>query len=448
MNSHRCFPMRRALVCLLLLGTGFLPRLMNDQRTFARTGSRLRGTGRHSRNSRLARPTQSEPSLVDGGVISFSSPSYSVNELAWGIIILINRSGDLSQAVTVDYATSDLTADSRKNYAPAHGTARFDAGSSGAALQLLVNPDKYADGGEKFQVTLSNPTNGAVLGSPSVATVQIDDTPLPNQVDSPDHFVRQHYNDFLNRLAGNDLAGLQFWTNQITDCQAIAPACNVEERRINVSASFFLSIEFQQTGYLVERFYKVAYGDRTSVSAFNGTHPVFVPIVRFEEFLPDTQEIGRGFAVGIGPWQTTLENNKAAFATAFVQRPRFVASFPLNMTADQFVDKLNQNGGSPLSKMERDQLVVDLSNNLKTRAQVVRVIAENATLANAEFSRAFVLTEYFGYLRRNPDDAPDGDYTGYDFWLTKLSQFNGNYINAEMVKAFISSVEYRQRFGP
>jgi hypothetical protein len=56
--------------------------------------------------------------------------------------------------------------------------------------------------------------------------------------------------------------------------------------------------------------------------------------------------------------------------------------------------------------------------------------------------------DYFGYLRRNPNDAPDSDYTGYDFWLTKLNQFNGNYINAEMVKAFLSSIEYRQRFGP
>ena len=55
--------------------------------------------------------------------------------------------------------------------------------------------------------------------------------------------------------------------------------------------------------------------------------------------------------------------------------------------------------------------------------------------------------QYFGYLRRNPNDAPDSDYTGYDFWLTKLIQFNGNFINAEMVKAFLTSTEYRRRFG-
>jgi hypothetical protein len=54
--------------------------------------------------------------------------------------------------------------------------------------------------------------------------------------------------------------------------------------------------------------------------------------------------------------------------------------------------------------------------------------------------------QFFGYLRRNPDDPQDTDYTGYDFWLTKLNEFSGNFRNAEMVKAFINSTEYRQRF--
>ena len=56
--------------------------------------------------------------------------------------------------------------------------------------------------------------------------------------------------------------------------------------------------------------------------------------------------------------------------------------------------------------------------------------------------------QYFGYLRRNPDDPPDADFSGYNFWLAKLNQFNGNYINAQMVQAFLSAIEYRQRFGP
>jgi hypothetical protein len=53
-----------------------------------------------------------------------------------------------------------------------------------------------------------------------------------------------------------------------------------------------------------------------------------------------------------------------------------------------------------------------------------------------------------GYLRRNPHDAPDGNFNGYNFWLNKLNAFDGDFVQAEMVKAFLSSSEYRQRFGP
>ena len=77
----------------------------------------------------------------------------------------------------------------------------------------------------------------------------------------------------------------------------------------------------------------------------------------------------------------------------------------------------------------------------------MRAVAEHPNLAMAEFNRAFVLMQFFGYLRRNPNDPQDTDHTGYDFWLTKLNQFNGNFQNAEMVKAFITSSEYRRRFG-
>lgn len=123
--------------------------------------------------------------------------------------------------------------------------------------------------------------------------------------------------------------------------------------------------------------------------------------------------------------------------------------------ANAVVDKLNQNAGNVLSASERTTVINLFGNaadttNVNARAQALRQVAEDVDLYNAEFNRAFVLTEYIGYLRRNPNDAPEptSDYTGYDFWLAKLNQFNGDYVGAEMVKAFISSGEYRQRFGP
>jgi hypothetical protein len=148
-----------------------------------------------------------------------------------------------------------------------------------------------------------------------------------------------------------------------------------------------------------------------------------------------------------------LESNKQAFFAEFVQRARFVTALPTSTTPAQFVDTLNQNAGNVLSPSERTAAISlfgsagDTSNNT-ARVQALRQVAEDQDLETAEFNRAFVLMEYLGYLRRNPNDPQDTDHTGYDFWLTKLNQFNGNYINAEMVKAFIISIEYRQRFGP
>src|SRR6185369_10624833 len=142
-----------------------------------------------------------------------------------------------------------------------------------------------------------------------------------------------------------DLDGLNFWTNEITSCGANAQC--VEVKRINVSAAFFLSIEFQETGYLAYRTYKSAFGNLSGLP---------VPVV-FNDFVRDTQQLGQDVQVNVGNWQAQLEANKQAYMLAFVQRADFVAAFPNTMTAQQFVDKLNGNAGSVLSPSETANLV-------------------------------------------------------------------------------------------
>jgi hypothetical protein len=256
-------------------------------------------------------------------------------------------------------------------------------------------------------------------------------------------FVRQQYLDFLNREP--DTSGFGFWQGNITECGSDEPCKEV--KRINVSAAFFLSIEFQNTGYLVERTYKTAYGDATSPGVA-GT----VPVIRLNEFLPDTQRIGRGVIVGAAGWEQALEANKQAYMLEFVLRPRFLAAFPLTLTPAQFVDKLVQNAGITLTAADRDALIAQFNTTgdvSAVRAAVLRAVAENQQLQDNEKRRAFVLMEYYGYLRRNPDDAPEPtlNFAGWKFWLDKLNQFNGDPVAAEMVKAFLSSDEYIQRFG-
>jgi hypothetical protein len=386
--------------------------------------------------------------------VRFSASAYTVNERDGAAVITVTRTGDLSHPASVQYSTSDGTASERSDYTAALGTLNFAAGESSKSFTVFVTDDALAEGAETLTLGLGNPT-GASLGSPSTATLTItnDDSAstTTNPADVPQFYVRQHYRDFLNR--DPDPSGLQFWTNNITSCGADANCVAV--KRVDTSAAFFLSIEFQQTGYLVERIYKASFGDSTGNSTLGGAHTLSVPIVRLREFLRDTQEVGSTptqVVVGQGDWQQQLEANKQAFALDFVGRQRFAAAFPTTMTPAQFVDALFQNAGVTPSATDRNNAIGEFAGasdtaNTSARAKALRDVAENASFSSAEFDRAFVLMQYFGYLRRNPDDLPDRDFSGYDFWLQKLNQFNGDYVQAEMVKAFISSTEYRQRFG-
>ena len=392
---------------------------------------------------------------AQGGIISFSQGNYSVSESGGSITITVNRSGDTTRAATVDYTTPDDSsalvvlpcstasgvAQPRCDFTTALGTLPFAPGETAKTFIVLISQDNFVEGPETLSLTLSNLTGGAVFGSFPTATLTINDDltePATNPIDDSANFVRQHYHDFLNREA--DAAGLQFWTDNINNCTP-KPLCT-DLQRINTSAAFFLSVEFQQTGYYVYRTYKAGFGD---------INPPTVPVpVRYRDLVRDTAEVDRGVVVGVGNWQAQLDANKQAFALAFVQRPDFLTRYPNSTTAIAFVNALDTNAGTVLTSAERAALIAELTPNPADpalRADVLMKIAENQLLQQHEFNRAFVLMQYVGYLRRNPDAAPDLDFTGFNFWLNKLNQFNGNYVAAEMVKAFITSSEYRKRFG-
>ena len=270
-----------------------------------------------------------------------------------------------------------------------------------------------------------------------------------NPIDASDFFVTKHYEDFLGRSP--DSGGLSFWVNNIESC-AFSVQCR-EVKRIDTSAAFFLSIESQETGFLVYRAYQVSLGN-----AFDPTIPTPgsppgypVPIIRRAEYVADTPLISQGVQVGIGNWEQQLEANKQAFMITFVGRSRFTTAYPSTMTADEFVTKLDQNAGGVLSASEKALLVSLLGTtpaDTAKRAQVLRAVAEDADTKARETNRAFVLMQYFGYLQRDPNVTPDTNYAGYKFWLDKLNSFNGDFRAAEMVKSFLVSGEYRGRFGP
>jgi aldose sugar dehydrogenase len=491
--------------------------------------------------------------------VQFSAANYRVSESSGRATVTVTRLGDISAAATVNYTTSDTAgaapcntingqASARCDYATTIGRLSFAPGETFKTINVAVTDDHYAEGDENFSVALISAT-GAALGSPNLATVTITDNEStggpPNPIDSSDFFIYQHYVDFLNRYP--DPSGFAFWTSTITSCGADA-ACT-EVKRINASAAFFLSIEFNQTGFLAYLTNRVAFGNMTAPNA-----PV--PLT-YNQFINDAQALQKNYVFGAPGADAQLEANKQAYFDEFVTRPAFVAKYgglsnlnyvdtllatggvnsttaelyitkltgaqvvpPTNSTASglmifrqaldghsaamslslndlsspetaahihspavatatapaivtlpngQFTSfqmpltpaQANDLGGGlfyvdvhtnnfpngeirgqfPQNLFVRDMILNALNAGTITRAQALRLIAESEGLRQKEFNRAFVLMEYFGYLRRDPDAA------GYDFWLTKLNNFNGDFVKAEMVKAFLSSLEYRQRFG-
>jgi hypothetical protein len=241
-----------------------------------------------------------------------------------------------------------------------------------------------------------------------------------NVIDSPDYFVRQHYVDFLGREP--DEGGFNFWSNQISSCGTDG-AC-VEAKRISVSAAYFLSIEFQETGGLVDGLYRASFDRRP----------------QFAEFMPDTAAVAQNVIVGKADWAQQLNSNKEAFLDAFVQRPAFQNIYS-GMNNGQYVDTLLAHTRIIWTQAERNELVNGLAASNLTRADVLGQVAVDDRFVAAKRNAMFVMMEYFGYLRRDPDED------GYQFWLNKLNQFGGDFGKAEMVKSFIVSGEYRRRFG-
>jgi hypothetical protein len=380
-------------------------------------------------------------------VVQFSASTYNVTEGLTFRTITVTRTGDISGPATVDFATANVSASQRTDYTTAVGTLRFGANESSKSFDVLISEDIKLEGTETFTVTLSNGTGQALLGTPSTASVVITDDAIesgPNPIDFTNIFVGQHYHDFLARQS--DSSGQLFWENQILVCGTNS-AC-IDDRRTNVSAAFFLSIEFQQTGYFVIRAHKGAFGSARSVP-------------RYLQFLRDQRRVGEGLVVGSVGWEALLAANRSAYLQEFVSRPEFVSAFPQGLNVFTYVDTLFANEGViPTASERQAALNAYGSGNTFGRAAALNSVIESDTVFDRQYNPAFVLMQYFGYLRRDPDDTPDNNFNGYDFWLTKMNQFSvpGENVRdddvalnrvkrADMVESFLVSVEYRARFG-
>ncbi|HEX8141546.1 MAG TPA: DUF4394 domain-containing protein [Pyrinomonadaceae bacterium] len=350
--------------------------------------------------------------VATSGSFQFSSATANVSEGAGSIQITVNRSGDITGAASVDFASTDASAEQRSDYNIAVGTLTFAPGEASKSFSIFITDDGFTEGNESFGLSLSNPRGGFNTSGIRTSTVTItDNDAVPsatNPIDNTSFFVRQHYIDFLNREP--DPAGFAAWVHRIDFCgqPGEPPPCD----RVEVSSAFYRSPEFYDRGYLVYRLYETALGRQ----------PQYV------EFMSDLRRV-TGF---LTPAQ--LESNKLNLIADFMDRQEFRTKYDgLNNT--QYVNTLESTAGVTLPN--KAALIASLNSNQKTRAEVLREIAEGPEVSVKFFNKAFVVMEYFGYLRRNPDAL-------FINWITTLNT-TGDY--RMLVNGFVNSPEYRSRFG-
>ncbi|MEP6920515.1 MAG: DUF4214 domain-containing protein [bacterium] len=279
---------------------------------------------------------------------------------------------------------------------------RDGAEGNGGTPRIDAFPDQNQDGfptdGQIFAV--ADHTSGLALSGLSFGV------PLPNPIDRTDFFVRQHYLDFLSREP--DPSGYAGWQAIINDCASGNTTCD----RVHVSAAFFQSPEFGERGYFVYRFYSVSFGRKPD----------------YTEFIPDLARVS-GFLNS-----AQLEAAKLAFVNDFMTRAAFAARYN-SLSNSQYVDLLLQTAG--INPAARQSWIAALDAHTITRQQVLRGIVESAEVNQRFYNQAFVVMQYFGYLRRDPDAL-------YLDWIRVLDSTGDA---RGMVNGFVNSLEYRNRFA-
>ena len=379
--------------------------------------------------------------IAPAGTFQFNVTTATVAEGAGKVTLTVTRTGDTTGTASVECDTADGTATQKGDYTIARTRLTFGPGESSKSCDIFIVGDSLQEANETFTVSLFNPTANFTPGTSNTVTVTINDNDSVtgiNPVDNSAFFVRQQYLDFLGREP--DPTGLAFWTNNIESC-GTNQGCR-DAKRVDTSAAFFLSIEFQETGFYVLRLQAAGFNKQSDDASSR---------VSYTNFMRDARQVGEGVIIGQPGAMAQLDQNKTAYALQIVSSQTFSQNNSTSIAAD-YVDALFTRAlrfnGSPTAQERQNAIDAFGIGDLTGRAAALRVVADSNSVRQKQFNSAFVLMEYLGYLRRNPTDAPDTDNSGYSFWLGKLNDFDGDFRRADMVKAFVSAAEYRQRFGP
>jgi hypothetical protein len=342
--------------------------------------------------------------------VQFGATNYSVAEDGRSLAITVTRTGDISRDSKVDYRSSDVSAQERSDYTTAAGRLFFAPNEASKTINVLITDDGFSEADETFNLILFDASNSTEVGVPGTTTVTIKDndaTSASNPIDTTRAFIIQHYMDFLNREP--EPSGLRAWQDILNKCEPGDDRCD----RVQVSSGFFRSPEFQDRGSFLYRFYSVSFGR----------------IPHYAEFEKDMSRTS-GFQT-----EAEKEANKALFADDFITRQDFKDRYDQFTSPTDYVNALLNTAG--VTSPNKDAYIAALENGQMTRAQVLRSITESAEVRGKFYNEAFVVMQYFGYLRRDPDSL-------YREWI-RIMDDKGDY--RPMINGFMNSAEYRQRFG-
>lgn len=115
------------------------------------------------------------------GQFQFSATNYNVAENLGPVLVTVNRINGSTGTATVSYATSPGTALAGTDYTSAASTLTFLNGETVKSFTVSIVDDAVSEASETINLTLSSPTGGATLTSPSTATITIldNETAIP-----------------------------------------------------------------------------------------------------------------------------------------------------------------------------------------------------------------------------------------------------------------------------
>jgi hypothetical protein len=254
-----------------------------------------------------------------------------------------------------------------------------------------------------------------------------------------DFFVQQQYVDFLRRFP--EPSGLQFYLDILNGCQPSDIEC-IKFTRGAVSANFFRSPEFQRKGSYVMYLYMISLGQRPATVDDLAIPGPKIDRPHYPEFMAD---LGTISTPNDDPALTNQKKDE--LSVAWLQRTE-INNIYGGLSNSAFVQKLVDTAGVTLPN--QTQLVNDLNGGQKTRAQVLRAIAESPQVDEKFYKQAFVTMEYFGYLRRDPEvcvGSPNPSQCGYIFHNERFKlTADKDFLENTIVRGFIESPEYTNRF--